>query len=100
MQAGEIFYNHISPTSSVCFLRSECIFFRIQAMIHTDDECTLKRAVVLSNPPTVRVQLGECFNVYNKFINIYCSLCTKTESSSLVKCSIPFFFIWEMRDTT
>ena len=62
MQAGEIFYNHISPTSSVCFLRSECICLRIQGMIHTDDECTLKRAVVLSNPPTVRVQLGECCN--------------------------------------
>lgn len=71
---------------------SECICLRIQAMIHTDDESTLKRAVVLSNPPTVRVQLGECCNVYNKFINIYCSLCTKTESSSLVKCSIRFFF--------
>lgn len=61
-------------------------------MIHTDDECTLKRAVVLSNPPTVRVQLGECCNVYNKVINIYCSLCNKTESSSLVKCSIRGFF--------
>lgn len=30
--------------------------------------------------------------IYNKFINLYCSLCTKTESSSLVKCSIRFFF--------
>lgn len=30
--------------------------------------------------------------IYNTFINIYCSLCTKTESSSLVKCSIRVFF--------
>lgn len=38
--------------------------------------------------------------IYNKFINLYCSLCTKTESSSLVKCSIRFFFssgIWEIQ---
>lgn len=36
---------------------------------------------------------------YIKFINIYCSLCTKTESSSLVKCSIRFFlsWIWEIQ---
>lgn len=36
---------------------------------------------------------------YIKFINIYCSLCTKTESSSLVKCSIRVFLsgIWEIQ---
>lgn len=56
------FFTIIFPLHRVYVYTSECICLRIQGMIHTDDECTLKRAVVLSNPPTVRVQFGECCN--------------------------------------
>lgn len=100
MQPGEIFLQSYFPYIECMFIHPSASFWESKRWSKQMMSVRWKEQWCFQILPLYVYSLVSAVIIYNTFINIYCSLCTKTESSSLVKCSIRCFFlsgIWEIQ---